>query len=68
MKPKLSDLWRWAGPLDRGPYLIWGVLLAAIKFNLWPSDYWRVWSDHIIHTIHLRVLNHVKQLSERSGP
>jgi uncharacterized membrane protein YhaH (DUF805 family) len=34
MKPKLSDLWRWTGPLERGPYLFWGVLLVAIKFNL----------------------------------
>jgi uncharacterized membrane protein YhaH (DUF805 family) len=33
--------------------------------RLWPAAYWQVWSDHIIHTIHLRVLNHVKQLSER---
>jgi hypothetical protein len=49
MKPKLSDLWRWAGPLDRGPYLFWGVLLAAIKFNLdrliaamWFGQSWTV--------------------------
>ncbi|MBI3417630.1 MAG: hypothetical protein HY043_20250 [Verrucomicrobia bacterium] len=34
MKPKLSDLWRWDGPLERGSYLFWGMLLAAIKFNL----------------------------------
>lgn len=34
MKPKISDLWRWNGPLDRGTFLLWGVLLAAIKFNL----------------------------------
>ena len=32
--------------------------------HLWPADYWQLWSDEIIHTIHLRVLNHVKQLSE----
>jgi uncharacterized membrane protein YhaH (DUF805 family) len=32
--------------------------------HMWPADYWQVWSDYIIHTIHLRVLNHVKQLSE----
>lgn len=32
--------------------------------HLWPADYWQMWSDKIIHTIHLRVLNHVKQLSE----
>lgn len=36
--------------------------------HLWPADYWQVWSHYIIHTIHLRVLNHVKQLSERSEP
>ena len=34
MKPKLSDLWRWDRPLERGTYLFWGVLLAAVKFNL----------------------------------
>jgi hypothetical protein len=32
--------------------------------HLWPADYWQLWSDQIIHTIHLRVLNHVKKLSE----
>ena len=32
--------------------------------HLWPADYWQLWSDQIIHTIHLRVLNHVKRLSE----
>ncbi len=32
--------------------------------HMWPATYWRWWSDHIIHTIHLRVLRHVKQLSE----
>jgi uncharacterized membrane protein YhaH (DUF805 family) len=34
MKPKFSDLWRWTGPLERGAYLFWGVLLVALKFNL----------------------------------
>lgn len=32
--------------------------------HLWPATYWRWWSDYIIHTIHRRVLRHVKQLSE----
>ncbi|MBV8216587.1 MAG: hypothetical protein JOZ08_25495 [Verrucomicrobia bacterium] len=41
--------------------------------QIWPSFYWRLWSDLIIHHIHLRVLNHIKNLSERgknpdSGP
>ena len=34
MKPKLSDLWRWEGALDRGPFLLWGALLFAVKYNL----------------------------------
>jgi hypothetical protein len=32
--------------------------------HMWPATYWQWWSDYIIHTIHLRVLRHVKQLSE----
>ena len=32
--------------------------------RIWPSRYWQVWSDMIIHHIHLRVLNHIKNLSE----
>jgi len=35
--------------------------------NLWPETYWAVWSDEIIHRIHLRVLNHVKELSEKDA-
>jgi len=31
----------------------------------WPQPYWRLWTDHIIHSIHLRVLNHIKTLSEQ---
>jgi len=34
------------------------------QHGLWPSEYWRWWSDAIIHRIHLRVLKHVKELSE----
>jgi hypothetical protein len=34
--------------------------------HMWPATYWRWWSDYIIHTIHLRVLRHVKHLSETS--
>lgn len=34
------------------------------RHNMWPAVYWRLWSDFIIHRIHLRVLNHVKRLSE----
>jgi uncharacterized membrane protein YhaH (DUF805 family) len=33
--------------------------------HMWPADYWQLWSDQIIHAIHLRVLNHIKTLSEQ---
>lgn len=29
-----------------------------------PATYWRLWSDAIVHRIHLRVLRHIKQLAE----
>jgi hypothetical protein len=32
--------------------------------RMWPEFYWQLWSDAIIHRIHLRVLNHIKQLTE----
>ncbi|HBI42403.1 MAG TPA: hypothetical protein DDY78_06020 [Planctomycetales bacterium] len=32
--------------------------------RMWPAFYWRLWSDAIIHRIHLRVLNHIKELAE----
>jgi len=31
---------------------------------LWPQQYWREWSDGIVHRIHLRVLRHVKAQAE----
>lgn len=34
------------------------------QHGLWPAEYWRLWSDAIIHRIHMRVLSHIKKLSE----
>jgi uncharacterized membrane protein YhaH (DUF805 family) len=34
------------------------------QHHLWPAGYWRIWSDAIIHRIHMRVLGHIKGLSE----
>jgi len=53
-------------PLEGGRTLLEGT--TWYYHHLWPADYWQVWSDHIIHTIHMRVLNHVKQLSEAGNP
>jgi hypothetical protein len=33
--------------------------------RMWPAWYWHQWSDHIIHTIHRRVLRHIQNLAER---
>lgn len=32
-----------------------------------PDFYWRVWSDWIIHSIHERVLNHIKKNAEKEN-
>ncbi|HEY0613492.1 MAG TPA: hypothetical protein VGC96_02580 [Candidatus Elarobacter sp.] len=37
------------------------------RHHLYPAAYWRLWSDAIIHRIHLRVLEHVARLSTAPG-
>ena len=32
--------------------------------NIRPTFYWQIWSDHIIHKIHERVLTHIKKNAE----
>jgi uncharacterized membrane protein YhaH (DUF805 family) len=34
--------------------------------GLWPAAYWRVWSDAIVHRIHMRVLRHIRDEVEKS--
>ena len=46
------------------------TLLAGTTWyqhGLWPGEYWRWWSDAIIHRIHLRVLKHVRMLAEQDS-
>lgn len=53
-------------PLDGGKRtLLEGT--TWYRHHLWPADYWEIWSNQIIHTIHLRVLEHVKELSENDA-
>jgi hypothetical protein len=35
---------------------------------MWPMAYWRLWSDAIVHRIHLRVLGHIRAVAEQEGP
>jgi hypothetical protein len=34
--------------------------------RMWPSHYWNLWSNYIIHRIHGRVLRHIQKLAEMS--
>jgi len=49
-------------PLSGGRTLVVGT--SWYQHGLYPAGYWRLWSDWIVHRIHLRVLEHVKRLSE----
>jgi uncharacterized membrane protein YhaH (DUF805 family) len=35
------------------------------RHTMWPAAYWRLWSDYIIHRIHLRVLEHIRINAEK---
>jgi len=51
-------------PLPNGHTLLEGS--TWYQHGLWPEEYWRWWSDAIIHRIHQRVLNHVRMLAEHT--
>lgn len=33
--------------------------------DIWPQFYWKAWSEYILHQIHYRVLNHIKNEAEK---
>ncbi|MEW4530801.1 SRPBCC family protein [Maioricimonas sp. JC845] len=35
--------------------------------SMWPQEYWIPWSDGIVHRIHRRVLEHVRDVSEAAA-
>jgi uncharacterized membrane protein YhaH (DUF805 family) len=39
--------------------------LTWYRHAIWPTPYWRLWSDAIIHTIHQRVLDGIRKDVER---
>lgn len=49
--------------LPNGHTLLKGTTWYYHKIG--PTFYWQWWSDYIIHSIHLRVLHHIKTLSEK---
>ncbi|HSR49751.1 MAG TPA: hypothetical protein VLV83_02915 [Acidobacteriota bacterium] len=34
------------------------------RHSMWPAFYWKLWSDAIIHKIHLRVLRHIRDSAQ----
>ncbi len=40
--------------------------ISWYRNSMWPSAYWRLWSDAILHQVHMRVFEHIKTLSERN--
>ena len=33
--------------------------------SIWPQAYWKPWSDYLVHSIHRRVLDHIRTETER---
>ncbi len=50
--------------LGNGTTLLEGT--TWYKNRMWPQEYWGQWSDAIIHQVHLRVLDHIRQHAEAS--
>lgn len=51
--------------LSGGRTLVVGT--SWYQHGLWPAEYWRLWSDMVIHHIHRRVLEHIRMLAEENG-
>jgi uncharacterized membrane protein YhaH (DUF805 family) len=57
---------------EKGQFLLRGLPGGRTRLEgttwyhdtIWPSAYWRLWSDYIIHRIHLRVLEHIRADAE----
>jgi hypothetical protein len=52
-------------PLPNGGTRLEGT--TWYRHGLWPVGYWRLWSDAIIHRIHMRVLTHIRDEAEKQG-
>jgi len=52
-------------PLENGRTRLEGR--TWYQYDIFPQSYWTLWTDRLIHSIHQRVLSHIKQLSESSS-
>ena len=49
-------------PLGNGWTRLEGT--SQYAFNIYPAPYWALWTDHIVESVHLRVMNEIKKRSE----
>jgi len=49
-------------PLEDGRTRLSGT--TWYRHSMWPEGYWKLWSDAVIHRIHLRVLRYIKARTE----
>lgn len=52
-------------PLSGGRTLVVGT--SWYQHGLYPAGYWRLWSDWVVHQVHLRVLKGIKCFSEKEA-
>jgi len=61
-------MWRCQGTIDGKLYAIAGCTAFVLKYFLDKfvafAAYWHLWSDYILHRIHLRVLEHIRTQAE----
>ena len=56
-----------AGEIQLVPLPGGGTRLVGTSWyeqRMWPAAYWMLYSDFVVHSVHRRVFNHIKQLAE----
>lgn len=52
--------------LPNGHTLLQGTSWYDLSY--WPTSYWHLWTDALVHGIHKRVLEHIKEEAESATP
>ena len=60
LQPERADVF--LTPLPNGGTRLEGI--GTYTNKMWPALYWRIWADSIVHSIHRRVFEEVKRVSE----
>jgi uncharacterized membrane protein YhaH (DUF805 family) len=60
LQPERADIF--LTPLPNGGTRLEGI--GTYTNKMWPGFYWRIWADSIVHSIHHRVFEQVKELAE----